>query len=140
VKVATLEELEAHEPVPFTLPSGVEGFVVDLLEPAVGGIGPAESIVAFSSICPHMGCPIDVGSSVDAERGRFGPCACHHSVFDLRRDGRMVHGRASTSLSRIELAIHGAEIWATTPPRLAFGQPLTSADALTRAPGAEDEG
>lgn len=132
-KVATLDELEAHAPVAFELPDGLQGFVVALRRPAAGGIGPDGSIVAFSSVCPHMGCPIAVETGVDVDRGRFGPCLCHHSVFDLTRDGRMLHGRASSNLSRIELTIVGREVYARAATRLAFGQPLTEATALTPA-------
>jgi arsenite oxidase small subunit len=138
--VATLAELESHEPVEFTLDDGTEAFVVKLHGPAQGGVGPEESIVAFSRLCPHMGCPIDVAEGVDAERGHFGPCGCHQSLFDIRRSGRMVHGRASTNLCRIELSVRDGAVWTTGAKQLDFGQPLTAEHAISLAPKPEDQG
>lgn len=138
--VATLAELDSHEPVEFTLDDGTDAFVVKLHGPAEGGVGPDESIVAFSRLCPHMGCPIDVAESVDAERGHFGPCGCHQSLFDIRRSGRMVHGRASTNLCRIELSVRDGAVWTNGASQLDFGQPLTAEHAISLAPTPEDEG
>lgn len=134
--VATLDELEAGVPVRF--PDEADGFVVKLRVPAHEGIGPDSSIVAFSSVCPHMGCEINATTSVDVETGRFGPCTCHQSLFDLTRDGRMIHGCASSNLSRIEISLIGEEIWAALPVRPTYGQPLAAADALT-TPNLPDE-
>lgn len=128
--VATLDELAAG-PVEFELPGVGPCFAAELGEPVEDGQGPDSSIVAFSSLCPHMGCPIEL-AAVDAATGRFGPCRCHHSLFDLRRKGTMVRGRASTNLARIELEVVGDTVYATgTTHGLAFGAPLTVATAVT---------
>ncbi len=128
--VATIQELEAGEPIAFELAEVGQCFAVMLDTEAEQGVGPARSIVAFSTVCPHMGCPIGMGA-VDSATGQFGPCGCHQSVFDLRRDGRMVHGCAAANLARVGLELEGDDLYATGIVGLAFGQPLTESDALT---------
>ena len=138
VRVATLDELAAG-PVEFEL-AGVGPCIVVQLEHAVdGGRGPDESIVAFSSLCPHMGCPFGV-DVVDPSTGRVGPCGCHHSVFDLGRGGRMVQGRASSNLVRVELEIEDDVVFAIGAEGVPFGAPLTADDALTSAEEVEADG
>ncbi|MEX1365306.1 MAG: Rieske 2Fe-2S domain-containing protein [Nannocystaceae bacterium] len=129
VRVASIDELEAG-PVEFELPGVGRCFAARLQQPADYGQGPDESVVAFSSLCPHMGCPIEL-DAVDVQTGRFGPCRCHQSLFDIRRDGRMVHGRASSSLARVDLRIADGEVFAVGASRLAFGAALDSETALT---------
>lgn len=136
--VATLDELAAG-PVEFELPGVGPCFVAELDGPVEDGQGPDASIVAFSSLCPHMGCPIEV-AAVDAATGRFGPCRCHQSLFDLRRKGTMVRGRASANLARVELEVVGDTVYATGTTRgLAFGAPLTIATAVTTPDDVEED-
>jgi len=135
-RVGTLDELEGGEPIEFDMPGAGPCFAVALGQPAHHGVGPEERIVAFSSVCPHMGCIIAT-SQVDPESGRFGPCSCHRSLFDIRNDGRLVHGRAASNLPRIELRVEGETVYAVRPTRLAFGQPLTTMDDVSRASAEE---
>ncbi len=129
IVVASLDELQRDGVVPFDHPDAGPCFVAALEDPTTYGVGPDQTVVAFSSTCPHMGCPMGV-AAVDLAAGVLGPCGCHQSVFDLRRDGRMIYGRASTRLARIELAVSGGDVLARTAVRPAFGQVLTSADVL----------
>lgn len=63
-----------------------------------GGVGPNGDIVAYSSLCTHMGCPVayDGGS-------RTFKCSCHFSMFDPENNGQMVCGQATENLPRIKL-------------------------------------
>lgn len=136
--VATLDELRAGEAIEFELPDAGPCFVIQLEGSATMGVGPESSIVAFSSICPHMGCPLGV-SVADPNAGTFGPCGCHQSMFDLRNDGRMVYGRASVNLPRIELELVGDEVFALRSARLCYGAPLTDDYAHPGADGSDED-
>lgn len=63
-----------------------------------GGIGPNSDIVAYSSLCTHMGCPV----TYDAGSKTF-KCGCHFSIFDPEASGQMVCGQATENLPRIKL-------------------------------------
>ncbi len=53
-------------------------------------------LVAFSTVCPHLGCAIDF----DADRSKF-VCPCHKSAFGL--DGTVEEGPAPRPLDRLQL-------------------------------------
>jgi arsenite oxidase small subunit len=66
--------------------------------PVPGGIGPNKDIVAFSSLCTHMGCPV----AYDGGTRTF-KCGCHFSVFDPEMGGQMVCGQATEDLPKVQL-------------------------------------
>ncbi len=53
-------------------------------------------LVAFSTICPHLGCAIDY----DPERGKF-KCPCHRSEFSIV--GEVEDGPAPRAMDRLEV-------------------------------------
>ena len=53
-------------------------------------------LVAFSTVCPHLGCAIDY----DPEARKF-KCPCHDSVFEM--DGTVEEGPAPRPLDRLEV-------------------------------------
>lgn len=63
-----------------------------------GGVGPNKDIVAFSSMCTHMGCPVTYDGST-----RTLKCGCHFSIFDPENGGQMVSGQATENLPKITL-------------------------------------
>jgi arsenite oxidase small subunit len=69
-----------------------------------GGVGPDGDIVAYSVLCPHMGCPL----SYDQQARTF-KCPCHFSIFDPEMLGQMVDGQATENLPRIVLAYDSEE-------------------------------
>jgi arsenite oxidase small subunit len=69
-----------------------------LQETAIGGIGTLKNVVAFSSNCPHMGCPLSYSS------GRF-VCGCHYSMFDAAKNGQTYQGLASQWLAQVTLRL-----------------------------------
>src|SRR5512133_410981 len=73
-------------------------YVIRMGAPVPGGVGPNADIVAYSSMCTHMGCPVayDAGS-------RTFKCGCHFSIFDPENHGQMVCGQATEDLPRIKL-------------------------------------
>jgi Rieske Fe-S protein len=75
----------------------------------VGGV----HIAAFSRICTHLGCAVQLNRDTEAIAFAFnhrtdGPqlvCRCHLSVFDPQQAGRAVAGPAVYPLRRVELAV-----------------------------------
>lgn len=66
--------------------------------PVQGGVGPNKDIVAFSSLCTHMGCPVAYEEGTKTFK-----CACHFSIFDPEHGGQMVCGQATEDLPRVLL-------------------------------------
>lgn len=63
-----------------------------------GGVGPDKDIVAYSTLCTHMGCPV-----MYDENAKTFKCPCHFSIFDPEMEGQMVDGQATENLPRIVL-------------------------------------
>jgi Rieske Fe-S protein len=61
-----------------------------------------EEIVAFSVVCPHLGC------SINANAHEGFACPCHTSAFD--RDGRRVSGPAPRDMDRLATKIEDSVI------------------------------
>ena len=83
----------------------------------MGGVGPDSSIVAFSSLCTHKGCPV-----VYRPEHRLLICPCHWSTFDPAKAGGLVIGQASQALARIELRIESGMAVATGVDGLIYGR------------------
>ncbi len=115
----------ADAPVDFLYPNDDDTyarcFLVKLGEQAGGGAGPEQDVVAFSSLCPHMGGILS--GSYKGEHKVAGPCPTHLSTFDLTRHGMVVAGHAVQSLPQIVLEVKGDNIFATGVAGLFFGGP-----------------
>jgi arsenite oxidase small subunit len=104
VKVANLSALQAGKPMAFDYPlKGQSSYLIKLGSPAIDGVGSAGDVVAFSTICVHMGCPL-AGRYQDAHKV-LGPCPCHLSTYDLSLGGMPVTGAATENLPQIELSV-----------------------------------
>ena len=66
--------------------------------PVPGGVGPNKDIVAYSSLCTHMGCPVAYEGSTKTFK-----CGCHFSIFDPENSGQMVCGQATENLPMVRL-------------------------------------
>lgn len=121
-KVGQLSALKQDEPIEFQYPHehpNCASFLVKLGQEASGGIGPAKDIVAFNSLCTHMG-----GSLAGLYKATYkaiGPCPVHLSLFDLGRHGMVVSGHATESLPQVVLEIEGDDIYATGVMGLIYG-------------------
>jgi len=123
-QIGRLGELDLDVPIEFEYPDSTRAhsrcFLVKLGTEAGGGVGPDRDIVAFSSICTHMG-----GSLAGTFKGAhkvIGPCTVHLTTFDLTRYGIVVAGHATESLPQILLEIDGDRIFATGVQGLLFGR------------------
>jgi len=97
--IAKAAALKIDEPKAFSFPDE-ESFcqVLKTGRAVPGGVGPDGDIVAFSTQCTHMGCPL----SYDKAARTF-KCGCHFSIFDPEMQGQMVDGQATENLPRILL-------------------------------------
>ena len=119
--IARLADLAPGKAVNFTYPNDdVENVLVRLGEEAGGGIGDGRNIVAFNTICPHMGGYLDA-ETFRAEHSSLGPCPLHLSTFDLSRHGMIISGHATASLPQIVLELEGDAIVATGVMGLFYG-------------------
>ncbi|WP_136416083.1 arsenate reductase (azurin) small subunit [Herbaspirillum sp. ST 5-3] len=92
-------QMKNNVPVAFTFPDPSSPCaVLKMGTPVPGGVGPNQDIVAYSTQCTHMGCPV----SYDPAAKTF-KCPCHFSTFDPERSGQMVSGQATENLPAIVL-------------------------------------
>lgn len=121
-KIAKLSQLRVDQPVTFKYPwsdFNSTNVLVKLGTRAGAGVGPDRDVVAFSTLCSHMGGPL-----AGQYRGRFkvlGPCPFHLTTFDLTRYGMVVAGQATESLPQISLEVVGDDVWATGVQGLIYG-------------------
>ena len=119
--VKPIVELAALAPgaaVPFTYPDDRSpALLLRMSEGALGGVGPDSSIVAFSTLCTHKGCPVGY-----RPEHRLLICPCHWSSFDPAKAGGLVIGQASQALARIELRVEAGTVVATGVDGLIYGR------------------
>ncbi len=97
--IAKARTLKPNSPVVFHYPDASSPCVVIKMgAPVPGGVGPDNDIVAYSTLCTHMGCPV----SYDAATREF-KCPCHFSMFDAEKAGQMITGQATENLPQIVL-------------------------------------
>lgn len=106
-QVARLADIKVGQPIPFSYPDDEPAYVVDMGRAVAGGAGPKRSLVAYSALCQHMGCPVNY----DAETGHF-VCPCHASVFDPNKNGDCIEGPSTRGLPRIRLRVAGDAVYA----------------------------
>lgn len=118
VEVARLADLAPGATLDFAYPDADSpALLIRLPEPAEGGIGPAEDIVAFSVLCTHKGCPVAYKAA-----HKMLICPCHWSTFDPAKGGALVIGQASQGLPRIQLQITGEKVEAVGIDGLIYGR------------------
>jgi arsenite oxidase small subunit len=97
--IRPLTGLAVNQPVNFTFPDASSPCaLVKIGNPVPGGVGPNQDIVAYSTMCTHMGCPV----AYDPAQKIF-KCPCHFSMFDAEKGGQMICGQATENLPRVVL-------------------------------------
>lgn len=92
-------KLAVGRPVTFAYPDDASPCTLVKIGRAVpGGVGPDGDIVAYSSLCTHMGCPVLYDGASSTFR-----CPCHYSTFDAELSGQMICGQATENLPQIVL-------------------------------------
>src|ERR1019366_1095321 len=118
VNVTPLDAVKENSVIPFAYPDAESPAVLLRLRAAAqGGIGPGSTIVAFSVLCTHKGCPV----SYRAEH-KLLICPCHWSSFDPAKGGQMVIGQGSQALPQIELRVKDNVIQAVGITGLIYGR------------------
>lgn len=91
--------MPVNQAVSFSYPDASSPCVVLRMGSAVpGGVGPNKDIVAFSTLCTHMGCPVQYEGGTKTFK-----CGCHFSIFDAENGGQMVCGQATEDLPKVLL-------------------------------------
>jgi arsenite oxidase small subunit len=117
LRVASLAQLKPNKPVSFTYPLKAQPSVlVDFGHAVPGGVGPNKSIVAYSLLCQHMGCPVVYKANI-----REFVCPCHQTRYDPERLGSIIQGLAMTPLPRVLLQVRGGSVWAVGVDGLIYG-------------------
>ena len=104
--VATLDQLVLGDSLPFTTPAGAKIVVARQREGDT-----ADSFVALSSVCPHLGCAVHWESQND----RFF-CPCHNGAFDST--GKPTEGppeKANQELTRFPLKVENGLLYIEVP-------------------------
>jgi arsenite oxidase small subunit len=121
-KIAKLSDLKQDLPVLFRYPHdhyNCTNILIRLGVPAEDGVGPHRDVVAFNTLCTHMGGPLMAAYQKDHKV--LGPCSFHLSMFDLTKRGIITTGSATQSLPQIMLEVKGDEIHAVGVMGLIFG-------------------
>lgn len=117
VTIAKLSNIQPNKPISFNYPLKSQASVlIDVGEAVPEGVGPKQSIVAYSVLCQHMGCPTSYQPSV----GEF-VCPCHQSRYDPARLGSIVQGVAMLPLPRVLLEVSNGEVQAVGVDGLIYG-------------------
>jgi arsenite oxidase small subunit len=100
-KVGQASAMAVNQPVQFNYPDASSPCVAIKMGNSVpGGAGPDGDIVAYSTMCTHMGCPV----AYDGGTRTF-KCGCHYSMFDAEKSGQMICGQATENLPRVLLSV-----------------------------------
>ena len=103
--VGKVAALGVNQPVSFTFPDASSPCaLIKTGSPIPGGVGPNQDIVAYSTLCTHMGCPVAYDPAQKVFR-----CPCHFSTFDAEREGQMVCGQATENLPRVILRYNASD-------------------------------
>jgi arsenite oxidase small subunit len=117
LRVVELAKLKRNIPVRFSYPlAGQLNVLLDLGRAVPAGVGPQASIVAYSILCQHMGCPVEY----DRKLREF-DCPCHQSRYDPERLGSIIQGVAMQPLPRVLLQVRNGSVWAVGVDGLVYG-------------------
>lgn len=117
VKIAELKRLKVNRPVSFDYPlKGQSSMLIDLGRAVPGGVGRKKSIVAYSTLCQHMGCPVTYNKGL-----REFVCPCHQTRYDPERLASIIQGVATRALPRVLLQVRNGAVWAVGVDGLVYG-------------------
>jgi arsenite oxidase small subunit len=116
-RVVALSKLRVNRPVTFAYPLKAQpNVLLDLGHAVPRGVGPKKSIVAYSILCQHMGCPVEY-----RRKTREFFCPCHQTQYDPERLGSIIEGLALRPLPRVQLEVRRGAVWAVGVDGLIFG-------------------
>jgi arsenite oxidase small subunit len=117
LRVVQLAKLKPNRPVAFNYPLKAQPSVLlDMGRAVPKGVGPKKSIVAYSLLCQHMGCPVEY-----QPKNRPFVCPCHQSRYDPERLASIIQGVAMQPLPRVVLQVKSGAVWAVGVDGLIYG-------------------
>jgi arsenite oxidase small subunit len=118
-KLANLKDLKVNEPLHVSYPDADSpGVLLKLGTRVEGGAGPDGDVVAFSTLCPHQGFPLNYSAT-----DRTLNCPGHYSRFDCERGGLEIWGHATQNLAQFKLRVDQAgDIHAEAVDELIYGR------------------
>jgi arsenite oxidase small subunit len=159
VIVANISQIKSLSPVSFNYPlTSTPNVLVKLGVAVQGGVGPDNDIVAFSTICQHLGCQysfVPPGGSPKCNAAYKAPmpmgyCCCHGSQYDFVNGAKVLGGPAPRPVPQVKLefdsstgnisavgmsapTIFGHGPPGTTDPALVMQYDLQGGDVVTQA-------
>jgi arsenite oxidase small subunit len=114
-----VKDLKVNQPVEISYPDkDSPGVLIKLGQQAEGGAGPEGDIVAFSTLCPHKGFPLNY---VAADKSLN--CPGHYSRFDCEKGGQEIFGQATQNLAQFRLRIDNkGDIYAEAVDETIYGR------------------
>jgi arsenite oxidase small subunit len=117
LRVMSLKRIRVNRPVDFMYPlKDQPNVLLDTGRQVPGGVGPDRSIVAYSILCQHMGCPV----AYSRARHEL-VCPCHQSRYDPARLASIVQGVATRALPRVLLEVREGNVYAIGVDGLIYG-------------------
>jgi arsenite oxidase small subunit len=118
-RLANVRELRVNEPKDIAYPDTESpGVLMKLGTRVEGGVGPDGDIVAYSTLCPHKGYPLQYRAE-----DRTLNCPGHYSRFDCEKGGLQVFGHATQNLPQFRLRVDAqGDIFAVAVDELIYGR------------------
>jgi arsenite oxidase small subunit len=118
-KLANLRDLKVNEPREISYPDAASpGVLLKLGSRVEGGAGPDGDIVAFSTMCPHKGFPLNY-----VPGDKTFSCPGHYSRFDAEKGGLQIFGHATQNLPQFRLVVdQQGDIYAVAVDELIYGR------------------
>lgn len=118
-RLANIADLKVDEPLQITYPDrNSPGVLLKLGQAVEQGVGPDRDIVAFSTLCPHKGYPLQY-----VTEDRSLNCPGHFSRFDPEKGGLQIWGQATQNLAQFSLRVDDeGDIYAEGVDELIYGR------------------
>jgi Rieske Fe-S protein len=94
--------------IPFCYPlTGITCILIKAGVPVKNGIGPEKDIIAFNTICQHLGCRViyykEISSKFTTKTKQVLWCPCHAGTYDVENDAQVVYGPPPRRVPRVIL-------------------------------------
>jgi arsenite oxidase small subunit len=144
IRLVRASSLNVNQPVSFNYPlTNTPNLLVKLGVTAENGVGPNNDIVAYSTICQHLGCYFGYqaagtsppcNSSVKATTAE-GYCCCHGGEYDLVNGAKVIGGPPARAVPAVKLEYDSATdiiyaVGMTAPTIFGHGPPGTTESEL----------
>jgi arsenite oxidase small subunit len=118
-KLGNVRDLKVNQPQDIDYPDADSpGVLLKLGSRVEGGAGPDGDIVAFSTLCPHKGFPLNY---VPGDKSLS--CPGHYSRFDVEKGGLQIFGHATQNLPQFRLVVdQNGDIYAVAVDELIYGR------------------